>query len=342
MGLPWSGRRTRRGAERYYRGIMDRLNALGLNWLALPEVARMKSTLASLLVVLAVSNFGLSQDVKVREDERVNTFRAFGDAGVKEGSFSRTVIQGVGRRDEYVLGDYHLLNVWNQEQVAVTGTPHVTPGEFVNLFRLTPIRLVRFDGEDVIHSIDEREVGSRKARCIEFDTIKGQQTQNNEICVDASTSVLLELKLGAELIENSEFFEFAGALMPGKIHYSVGGMRKMEISQSMKPLTDGEANVLSAPPGAQVQHPCTTFRRPFGTSMPQPKAGNGGTNVDIIVRATVLPSGSVYEATIQNSERPDLNDEALVFVKQWTFTPAMCDGSPTQLEVSVAVHFQGR
>jgi len=322
----------------------------------------MKSALASVLLVFVASSIGFSQDIKVREEavrllekasavsspaklpnlERVDTFRAFGDAGVKDGSFSRTVIQGVGRRDEYVLGDYHLLNVWTQKQVAVTGVPHVTPGEFVNLLRLTPIRLVRFDGEDVIHSIDEREVGGRKARCIEFDTIKGQQTQNNEICVDASTSVLLELKLGAELIENSDFFEFAGALMPGKIHYSVGGVRKMEISQSMKPLTDGEANVLSAPPGAEIQHPCTTFRRPFGTSMPQPKAGNGGTDVDIIVHATVLPSGRVYEATIQNSERPDLNDEALTLVKQWTFTPAMCDGSPTQLEVSVVVHFQGR
>jgi TonB family protein len=322
----------------------------------------MKSALASLLAFLAVSNFGLSQDVKVREDavrllekasvasspaklpnlERVDTFRSFGEAGVKEGSFSRTVIQGVGRREEYVLGDYHLLNVWTQKQVAATGTPHVTPGEFVNLWRLTPIRLVRFDGEDVIHSIDEREVASRKARCIEFDTIKGQQTQSNEICVDASTGVLLELKLGAEFIENSDFFEFAGALMPGQIHYSVGGVRMMEISQSMKALADGEANVLSAPPGAEIQQRCTTFRRPFGTSMPQPKTGNGGNDVDIIVHATVLPNGRVYEAVIQNSERPDLNDEALAFVKQWTFTPAMCDGNPKQIEVSVNIHFHGR
>jgi TonB family protein len=341
---------------------MVSLNALGTERACVAEVANMKSALASLLLVFVVSSLGLSQDVKVREEavrllekasvvsspaklpnlERVDTFRAFADAGVKEGSFSRTVIQGVGRREEYVLGDYHLLNVWTQKQVAVTGTPHVMPGEFVNLWRLTPIRLVRFDGEDVIHSIAERDVAGRKARCIEFDTIKGQQTENNEICVDASTSVFLELKLGAQLIENSDFFEFAGALMPGKIQYSVGGMRKMEISQSMKALADGEANVLSAPPGAEIQKRCTTFRRPFGISMPQPKAGNGGTDVDVIVHATVLPNGRVYEATIQNSERPDLNDEALASVKQWTFTPAMCDGNPKQLEVSVSVHFQGR
>jgi len=322
----------------------------------------MKSALASLLFVLVVSSSGFSQDIKVREEavrllekaslvsspaklpnlERVDTFRAFGEAGVKEGSFSRTVIQRVGKREEYVLGDYHLLNVWTQKQVAATGTPHVMPGELVNLLRLTPIRLVRFDGEDVIHSIDEREVAGHKERCIEFDTIKGQQTQNNEICVDASTGVLLQQKIGPEWIENSNFFEFAGALIPGKIHYSVGGVRKMEISQSMKALAEGEANVLSAPLGAEIQNRCTTFRRPFGISMPQPKAGNGGTDVDIIVRATVLTNGRVYEATILNSERPDLDDEALALVKQWTFTPAMCDGNPRQTEVSGDVHFSGR
>ncbi len=322
----------------------------------------MKSALASLLVVFAVSNVALSQGVKVREDavrlleraslvsspaklpnlERVDTFRAFEDKGVKEGSFSRMVIQGVGRREEYVFGDYHLLNVWTQKQVAVSGSPHVTPGELVNMRRLTPILLVHFDGGDVIHNIDERDVDTHKARCIEFDTIKGQQTQNNEICVDASTGVLLEVKLGAELIENSDFFGFAGALMPGKIYYSVGGVPKMEISQSMRVLADGEANVLSAPPGAEVQKRCTTFRGPFGISMPQPKAGNHGGDADVVVHATVLPDGRVFEASIQNSERPDLNDEALATAKQWTFTPAMCDGNPKQIEVSLGIHFQGR
>ncbi|MGA8431544.1 MAG: energy transducer TonB [Candidatus Sulfotelmatobacter sp.] len=322
----------------------------------------MKWALASFLIVFLVCSFAFSQDIKVREEavllleraqqvsraaklpnlERVDSFRTFGDAGIKEGSFSRIVIQGVGRRDEYSFGDYRLVNVWTQKQVAVTGSPHVMPGELVNVGKLTPILLVHFDGEDVIHSISQRNLGGHNARCIEFDTIRGQRTQNNELCVDSDTGVLLEEKLGEELVENSDFFPFAGALMPAKISYSVAGTRKLEISQFMKALSDGETNVLSAPPGAEVQKRCTTFRGPFGTSMPQPKAGNGGSDVDIVVHAMILPNGRVYEASIQNSERPDLNDEALTTVKQWTFTPAMCDGNPKELEVSLAVHFQGR
>src|SRR3984885_10871932 len=143
----------------------------------------MKWALASFLIVFLVWDVAFSQDIKVREEavllleraqqasrapklpnlERVDTFRTFGDAGIKEGSFSRMVIQGVGRRDEYTLGDYRLLNVWKEKQVAVTGSPHVMPGELVNVGKLTPILLVHFDGGDVILRVFQRNVGAPHA-----------------------------------------------------------------------------------------------------------------------------------------------------------------------------------
>ena len=199
-----------------------------------------------------------------------------------------------------------------------------------------------FDGEDVIHSIVEREMSGHKAKCVEFDTIKGQQTQNNELCVDAQTGVLLEEKLGVELIENDEFFPFAGALMPGRITHSSAGANKLEITQSISALKDSEANVLAAPAGAELHTICGSFRRPFGVTMPQPKPGNGGTDSDIMVRASIGVDGKVYETTIQSSERPDLNEEAVAVAKQWHFTPALCDGKPLQKTVEFSLHFQGR
>jgi hypothetical protein len=45
--------------------------------------------------------------------ERVDTFRVFDpSASAREGSFTRVVIQGVGRREETTFGDYHLIQVW--------------------------------------------------------------------------------------------------------------------------------------------------------------------------------------------------------------------------------------
>lgn len=313
--------------------------------------------------ILLTSNRVFSQDIKIREEairlleranavsssprlpnlERIDSFRVFTDAGVQEGSFSRVVIQGVGRRDESNFGTFHLVNVWTHKQVAVAGTPKISPAELVDVLRITPIWLLRFDSEDVIHKITDRNIGGSAARCIEFDTVRGQRTSNNEICLDANSGVIVLEKVDGEVIENSEFFSFAGALIPGKISSSrSGGTQKIEISQAMTVLGDAEANVLAAPPNAEIHRLCTTFRRAFGLSMPQPKGSSGGQNDDVVVRAMVGVDGRVHDTTVQNSDRDDLNQEALELAKQWTFTPAMCDGKPDAHEVSIVLHFQGR
>jgi len=38
----------------------------------------------------------------------------------------------------------------------------------------------------------------------------------------------------------------------------------------------------------------------------------------------------------------DLNEEALATARQWSFTPAMCNGKPDAHEVELTVQFQGR
>ena len=47
-------------------------------------------------------------------------------------------------------------------------------------------------------------------------------------------------RIGGEVIENSEFFPFAGALMPGTISYAFAGVRTIEITQTMTPLADSD------------------------------------------------------------------------------------------------------
>ena len=160
--------------------------------------------------------------------------------------------------------------------------------------------------------------------------------------MDAANGTLLRAKVDFQLAENSEFFPFAGALMPGKIMYWERGALKMEISQTMTPLENVTPNVLAAPPNAQIRHMCKTFRQPFGQSMPQPKPGNGGTDADVLLRGLIGTDGRVREAVVERSGRADLDDEAVRMLAQWVFTPATCDGQPNQTEASFTLHFQGR
>src|SRR5690348_930273 len=124
--------------------------------------------------------------------ERVDIFRALDTPnGAREGSFTRVVVQGVGKREESSFGDYHFVQIWTNGRVASTGTQGIAPPEIETVYNITPIRIPRFDGEDVIHRIVTKAVGGKNARCIEFDTITGQKIQNNEFCLDPSNNTLL-------------------------------------------------------------------------------------------------------------------------------------------------------
>lgn len=285
----------------------------------------------------------VSTSPRLPDLERTDTFLAFDPAyGTREGSFTRVVIQGTGRRDEVTFGNFHSVRVWTGGRLYRTETQPIAPPEVADFMRITPIWLVHFDHEDVINSIITKEENGRALRCIEFDTIAGEKTDHNEICVDSASGAMVSLKGGNELIENSSFFQFAGQLVPAKVRYSVGGMLKLEITQSLTELTNATPNVLQAPPNAQVLSVCTTFRRAFGQVMPQPKPGFAGGADDVLLRGVIGVNGKVQQAVVQNSERPELNPEALSTIQQWQFTPALCNGNPVPVEASFVLHFQGR
>lgn len=317
----------------------------------------------TLLALLIASTLSLAQDAQLRQEailllERANAvslpphipsfehsiaFRVLdSDSGAQEGTLTRVVVQGTGRRDEITFGDYHVVNVLTRGQLATIRTSELAPPEVARVMRLTPIYLVRFDHEDVIYAITDSQADGRPLRCVQFDTVTGRKSDRNELCVDAANGTLVSEKLGNELIENRDFFPFAGAVVPARISYSVQGIPRTEITQTMSALTDATPNVLAAPPDAQIRKFCTTYRRPFGESMPQPRPGNGGGDFDLVVRGIIGQDGRVHDAVVQSSERPDLNAEALSLVRQWVFSPAMCNGRPGQTEASFTLYFQAR
>ena len=253
------------------------------------------------------------------------------------------VIQGTGRREEITFGNYHVTHVWTGNTLATSeGTTTLIPPEVVTVMRLTPILLLRFDDSDVIRAIADRQIERRSLHCIEFDTIRGQQTQNNEICVDAANGTVVSQRLGNDIIENTNFFTFAGALYPAKITYSVLNRGpQLEIAQTVTESPPETTNVLTAPPDARMHYLCTTYRRAIGQSTPQPRPGNRNGGADIAVRAMIGVDGKVHDPLVQSSERPDLNAEALSLVSQWVFLPAMCNWPAKSYRSHVDTAFRG-
>ena len=320
-------------------------SALALFLLMAPAVCSAQDLeLRSRAVILLERADAISLTPNPPNVERVDTFRVFDtSSAAREGSFSRVVVQGVGRREETTFGDYHVINVWRGSVLVTTQPNALAPPEVATVMHLTPINLTRFDQSDVIRTITDKAQGGRAVHCIEFETIVGQNRDENELCVDAANGTLVSEKLGDGVIENSDFFPFAGSLIPGKITYAIfGSAPKLEITQTMTVLEEATTNVLEAPPDATTLHLCTTFRRAIGQSVPQPKEGRGGRDYDVVIRGIIGTDGKIHGAVVQSSPLEDLNAEALSLIAQWVFSPSLCNGRPNQTEASFVLHFQGR
>jgi hypothetical protein len=247
-------------------------------------------------------------------------------------------------RAEDDFGKFHLINIWNGDALFLAGeNGDVIPTAFEQATRYLPIRIVRFDHEDTIRSIDAAVVRGRAAQCIEFATSYAEKVENNEICLDNELGTIVRLRIGADMEENSEFVRFAGAYFPTNIYKYRNGTPTYHVHQSFTVIEGTPSAELFAPPaGAEIRRKCAQMRRAFGRSMPQPPAGNGRENSDISIKGMIGPDGQVHSAGITVSDRPDLNDEALRIISTWRFDPLLCDGKAGWDQMEFVLHFQGR
>jgi TonB family protein len=315
--------------------------ALLLSATAFAEDAQLRATAIEMVEhSLQVSFPALSAPVP---NETVLTFQARGaDGTMRPGSYTR-VYAGPGRvREEFTFGDFHLVQISLSDRRAFIGGSRVLPPEARLMLTLVPIQLWHLDHEDVIKNIVQSSRGGQAAACVQFDTIRGAEKNANELCFDATTGAQVYNRTGNVELLNSEFFDFAGAKLPGHIQQSRNGELVMDIHLTRKVITDPVSEDMFTPPaGADVGIRCQSYRRAFGQSMPQP-AGNGGTLTNVFVHGVIGIDGRVHNAVVESSDRPDLNDDALKVVQAWTFTPAMCNGNPNPQEATLVVRFQGR
>jgi len=61
-----------------------------------------------------------------------------------------------------------------------------------------------------------------------------------------------------------------------------------------------------------------------------------------MVHGTIRTDGRIRSISIDRSDRPDLNQEAMKLFSTWKFIPAICDGAPMEVPLDATLHFQGR
>ena len=244
-------------------------------------------------------------------------------------------------RTEVTYGDFRLVDVLSNHQRGWLAAPGTTPPIIDRVRRITPIYLVRFDNEDIIRRVSDAQVNGRSARCVDFVTKAGEERQENRICVDAASGVMVLFQVGRTALVYSDFFECSGGLFPAHIVRTVNGVEEFSIDQKMSIVQEFPAGTFDFPPGAKMGPNCRQYRRPFAIETPQPTPGSSPDVIDVVLRGYIGADGHVVQVSPFESSRPDLNEQALRLVSTWTYEPAQCDGSAVPWFNLFHVKFKG-
>jgi hypothetical protein len=203
---------------------------------------------------------------------------------------------------------------------------------------IAPIYLVRFDNKDLIRTI----VGPPEGiRCIQFETVTGERTQSNEICVDDKNGWLTSIREGDLVTKNSEFFPFGKSFLPGHIERWRGDRLLMAVDETVTLKSDYPPDYFDVPADTRA-YLCPDFRRAFEIHTPQPEPRGLSTEVtDIRLYGYIDKNGDVGGLKPVETTHPDLNREAIEIVYKWKYAPAQCHGEPAWWQTTFTVHFKG-
>lgn len=244
------------------------------------------------------------------------------------------------RRQEWHYGAYQYTQIRNGTRLAFLGNGVQPPGILRVLDQIAPIYLVHFDGQDIVRSITGPPEGTR---CIQFDTVTGDQEQANEICVDDRNGWLLSIHTGDTLTTTSNFFAFKESFLPGHIERWIGGQEVMEVDETVALKDDYPPDFFTVPESS-TGFICQEMRLPFAVNTPQPPQGSSISVVDVQLQGWIATNGRVVGQSLRAVDllHPQLNEEAIKLVSTWTYTPATCAGRPVGFGQTFTVHFKGR
>lgn len=259
-----------------------------------------------------------------------------------EGSLKIGVQTPVNKRWEFTYGNYKFIQVQDDSELATYRSESTEPAALTSVRKLLPAFRGRFEPADLIRRIADATVEGHAARCIDFDTLKGDQQQSGQICVDANSGFLLSVRLGDETIRQSAYFRFNNAWLPGHIERWVSNEKLLDVDSSVAVRTDYPPEYFGYPPDAKIGHSCPEFHRAFADNTPQPlPKALSNEAITVRVHGRVGKDGKPAALKALDTARLDLAEEAVRVVSMWTFHPAMCVYQPATQEMDFQVTFKG-
>lgn len=259
-----------------------------------------------------------------------------------EGAMKIGVRTPMNKRWEFTYGAYKYIRVQDGPEFATFRSEPAEPAALTSVRKLLPSFHGHFDSADLIRAIPDATVDGRAARCIDFDTLKGDQQQSGQVCIDSQTGFLLTVRIGHETIHQSAYFRFNNAWLPGHIERWVAGDELVELDMDIVVRTDYPPGYFAYPADAHIEHACQEFHRAFANNTPQPEPRTRSNDaITIRLHGRIGKDGKPTALKVLDAARPDLAEEAVRIVSAWTFHPAMCVYDPATQENDFEITFKG-
>lgn len=260
----------------------------------------------------------------------------------QEGSIKISVRTPANKRWEFTYGDYRFIRVRDGSELATYRSESTEPAALTSVRKLLPAFQGHFEPADLVRSILDTNVNGQAVRCIDFDTLKGDQQQSGQVCVDAHIGFLLSVRQGDETIRQSAYFRFNNAWLPGHIERWVNNEKLLDIDWNVVVRTDYPPEYFDYPVDAKIDNSCSEFHRAFADNTPQPVSkALSNEAITVRVHGRVGKDGKPAALKALDTARPDLAEEAVRVVSNWTFHPAMCVYQPATQEMDFDVTFKG-
>jgi TonB family protein len=258
------------------------------------------------------------------------------------GIFTREDNSAALWHEELALGPFHFRRVRIKRQIWTRQNSDFIPLPVEGLWGALYWSNFGLADTDIAKRVKEKKIDDVPARCIEIESVRGDEKEQREMCVRADTGYLIYGQMGERRYSYSEFGPVGPRSRPRHIVVDFNSTDKVVADVNYKlvekfdpvgfePIVDGE-----------VRNVCTTTRSPAAKFAPDPKYPPSvphGYKGKIIVDVKVATDGHVLNAAALQSLQPEIDASAVETVKTWQFEPGTCDGNPVTSFTRVTVTY---
>ena len=313
---------------------------LSVTTFALPGLNEKDKQEAESLVVAAANAVDIRQDpAKPFELKARILTKDFG-----EGSYVLDWRSRDKWRETITLPKFGQLKLRNGDQSWTQRNPVVPAAIFPEIVKVLGLTAPSIARSISVESVKNVSVNGHAMKCIKTSRkIKhADKASHSEECVDVSTGLLAQRKLGDQIVEFGDYITFETKHFPGSIQ-STHDETAFEIRVDSLKSADIDESQFAGIAGVEPWKTCDEIQPPHSIDHPEPEYSESAKKRKIqgkvVLFAVIGTDGKTHDLEVAKSLETSLDEESLKAVRKWNYKPAQCGDKPVPYETQVVMEF---